>query len=114
MFTSCLMAPAFPAGRVQEAATSKGLEFRGGMRTGDAGQTHHTSRWWLKPWTGHSSLGACVGNEEKEQGQEGEVAGWSPGQDPSGEVEGKAEKEPRRGRGPEWPQERRLQAGPCL
>lgn len=49
------------------------------MRTGDADSSHHTSRWWLKPWTGQTPWRACVGNEEKEHWGRGGVAGQSPG-----------------------------------
>lgn len=49
------------------------------MRTGDADLSHHTSRWWLKPQIGQTPLRACVGNEEKEHGEEEEMAGQSPG-----------------------------------
>lgn len=48
--------PTFPGGDVQEGAAFEGLKFRGGVSTEDADWSHHTSRWWLKPWTWAVSL----------------------------------------------------------
>lgn len=82
--------PAFPGGDMQEEATHKGLDFRGGVRTGDADLSYCASRWWPKPWAGRTPSEAGVGKERAKRRR------WPAGvlKAPSRESEGKQRRNP--------------------